>query len=60
MLDYAALKDTIWEDKGTTGMTIYVGPVISPFGYGIEPVSGDMLEEVVQESMLDSCGGMAK
>jgi len=58
--DYAALKDTIWEDKGTSGMTIYGVPVIAAFGFGVEPISGDMSEEVLEESLFGSCGSMAK
>ena len=61
MSDYATLKDTIWEDKGTSGMTIYVVPVIAAFGFGVEPISGDISEEVLlEESLFGSCGSMAK
>jgi len=58
--DSSKLAGTIWEDKSSSNITIYVGPVVSIFGFGIDPVTGDISQEEVQERMLDSCGSMAK
>ena len=63
ILDDTKLLGSIWEhldDKGSSNMTVYVGPVVSMFGFDIEPVSGDMPEPQFQEGMLDSFGSMAK
>ena len=59
--DGSKLEGTIWEDKSSSNIMIYVGPVVSTFDFGIEPVTGDISqEEEVQEIMLVSCGSMAK
>ena len=54
------LEGKIWENKASSNMTVYVDPFVSVFGFGIEPISGNMSESEVQVRMLDSCGSMAK
>ena len=41
-LDKEKLVDTCFKDRSSENLVVYIGPVIKPFVFNVEPVSGDM------------------
>ena len=59
-LDKDKLVDTCFKDRASENLVVYIGPVIKPFVFNVEPVSGDMSTAEVKERMEDSCGESAR